>query len=164
MGLDADLLFSGGSQFLDLQRARVLADRSSGTFLKAYEAELGGASTATARHAATELALTKTEKRLALQVATENAHAFNHARQESRIAGWDVHLYKLWDAYLDKKTCPVCSDLDGLAIPKADKFRDRFNRVVKPGKVHPYCRCLEEYITIQEARRYRIRAAARGTL
>jgi len=159
MGLDADLLFAGGTQFLDAQRARVLAERSSGAFLKVYETELGGASTVAARHAATELALARTEKRLALQVATENAHAFNHARQESRIAGWDVHLYKLWDAYLDKRTCPICKGMDGTAIPKTDKFRDRQKRVIKPGKVHPWCRCLEEYLTVQEARQYRVRAA-----
>lgn len=157
MGLDPDRLFYEGVHYLDAQRAERLAAKSAALYLSAYETALGGASTATARHEASKVALVRTETRLALQVATENAESFTRARTE---AHWGARILKLWDAYLDKRTCPVCDKLDGTLIPRGDKFKDPATRlVVRPGQVHPYCRCIEEYLTLSEARLMGLRTA-----
>lgn len=46
---------------------------------------------------------------------------------------------KLWDARLDKRTCPVCRDLDGTIRP----IGIAFPRKEVPGKTHFGCRCLQ---------------------
>lgn len=161
MGLDPGLLLTGGSEFVDIQRARTLADKSAGVFLQSYERELGGASTAVARREASNAALVKLERRLELQVVTENAEAWSRARDRSRVTSWDAHLVKMWDAWLDKKTCDVCFRLDGTIVPRNAQFKDPITRVPTcPGKIHPRCRCEEQILTLAEARRLGMRAAA----
>lgn len=160
MGLDPNAVLAGQFGHIDVHRARVLSEKSASLFSGTYEAELGGASTATARRQADSVALARVEKRIELQVVTENAEAWNAARSSSRIAGWDVHLYKLWDAWLDKRTCEVCYRLDGTLIPRGEKFRDPVTRKpTRPGKIHPRCRCEEQYVTLAEARQLGLRTA-----
>lgn len=78
--------------------------------------------------------------------ATENATAFNDARSETirasaKAAG--IKLYEVWDATLDKRTCPECSSRDGTV---ADE-RGEFAGGARPGWVHVGCRCSSHMTT-----------------
>lgn len=77
--------------------------------------------------------------------ATETHSAFGAAREGvARQLFTVTTLYRVWDAVLDKRTCPVCAAADGLAIPRHERFPQG-----TPGSVHPYCRCIEWTLPVE---------------
>jgi hypothetical protein len=84
--------------------------------------------------------------------ATETSSAFSDERtrvekflaEENKETSWWPFLVKVWDATLDKRTCPVCRKMHhekrgwGTDWPSGKE----------PGKVHPNCRCLVNYHAI----------------
>lgn len=86
---------------------------------------------------------TLAERRAKVQAISENAGMWSEARAEL------VHddLWKVWDATLDRRTCSVCADSDGLIVHSSEPFPRG-----EPGDVHPNCRCLVTYVTTAEMR------------
>jgi hypothetical protein len=77
--------------------------------------------------------------------ATETHSAFGAARESAaRQVASVTTLYRVWDATLDKRTCPVCAAAHGLAIPRNERFPQG-----TPGSVHPYCRCIEWMLPVE---------------
>lgn len=74
--------------------------------------------------------------RVELAAATESANAFNDGRAKYIRVATDVELLKVWDATLDKRTCPTCSSADGTIVFARERFP-----LGEPGSVHPRCRC-----------------------
>jgi SPP1 gp7 family putative phage head morphogenesis protein len=73
--------------------------------------------------------------RLELAAATENAEAFNTGRAKA-LARTSVKLFRVWDAVLDRRRCPVCASADGMIVGANEPFP-----IGEPGAVHPRCRC-----------------------
>lgn len=79
---------------------------------------------------------------------TESAQAFGDGRAKALEglpiyegrpsgAGHVAHsLLKVWDATLDKQTCPICFSADGTIVGIREPFPQG-----TPGAVHPNCRC-----------------------
>ena len=77
---------------------------------------------------------------------TENAQAFTEEREAGATvvqatlieerATYGILLWKLWDAALDRRTCPLCWRRDGTLRPVGISFPDG-----EPAHVHPRCRC-----------------------
>lgn len=78
-------------------------------------------------------------------VRTEMIHAYNTQHDEAigvlnadRVEIGQEPLQKRWDASLDRRLCPICSDLDGRVVPHGKPF--------EPGldypPAHPNCRCI----------------------
>lgn len=73
--------------------------------------------------------------KLELVAATESAEAYNAERAAIAAgAGSVTSILKVWDAELDRRTCSVCSGLDGTIIGLGEAFP-----LEQP--VHPRCRC-----------------------
>lgn len=73
--------------------------------------------------------------RLELVAATEGADAYNGERARlADGAGSIVRILKVWDAVLDRRTCPTCSSLDGTIVALGEPFA-----IEQPA--HPRCRC-----------------------
>jgi hypothetical protein len=67
---------------------------------------------------------------------SESSEAFNSGRAKA-LRQVDVgELLRVWDAQLDKRTCPVCSGSDGTIVGAAEPFP-----IGEPGAVHARCRC-----------------------
>lgn len=78
--------------------------------------------------------------------ATESAEAFNGGRAK-RLRTVEVRsLMRVWDASLDKRTCPICFSTDGTIVSAREPFP-----VGEPGAIHPFCRCSFTLITATEA-------------
>lgn len=82
-----------------------------------------------------DFATRETTKRLGVISATDSSEAYNTAKTRG-LAGANVELYKVWDATLDKRTCPVCESAHGDIVRLADSFPAGI-----PGAVHGNCRC-----------------------
>ncbi len=65
--------------------------------------------------------------------------ATSRAQKEANIVPF---VGKLWDARWDKRTCPVCRDLDGAIRPIGIDFP----RNEVPGKSHFGCRCVQALV------------------
>lgn len=63
---------------------------------------------------------------------TESASVFNRAK----AASVGAQVVRVWDATLDKRTCPVCASAHGTRSNPDGSFS-----VGEPGAVHPRCRC-----------------------
>jgi hypothetical protein len=135
-------------------RARVLAGGAPGVLraLPAVDdvaAHLAASSLATSwgaeamRMALDEEARTiDIDARLRRTAATETARAFNDERE--RLAG--PGTFKIWNAVLDRATCPACWEKDGQIIPSELRF-DR------TPPLHPHCRCIVEIVPIPKPQR-----------
>lgn len=76
---------------------------------------------------------------------TESAEALNTGRAKYLGQSQALGLLRVWDAVLDKRTCPICSALDGLIVGA----RERFPHGDPP--VHGHCRCSWQLLTPSEA-------------
>jgi len=74
---------------------------------------------------------------------TESASVFNRAK----AAAVDVQVVRVWDATLDKRTCPICARAHGTFSAPDGSFS-----VGEPGSVHPKCRCTFYLLSPSEAR------------
>lgn len=68
---------------------------------------------------------------------TESSDAFNTGRAKYLRVASDTRLLKVWDATLDKRTCPVCAGADGTIVFANEQFPQG-----TPGSVHARCRCI----------------------
>jgi hypothetical protein len=70
---------------------------------------------------------------------TESSHAFTTGRtealQRADVVG-EINAVRIWDASLDKRTCPTCSAANGTIVGANESFP-----LGEPGSVHAGCRC-----------------------
>lgn len=64
-------------------------------------------------------------------------NAWRQARDEGRI---DVGSMKVWVAAPGERTCPICRDLHGQAVPLEGYFLSGGRQIFRP-PAHPDCRC-----------------------
>jgi hypothetical protein len=106
------------------------------------------------RYAATgdpQAALDATEARLRLIGTTEVAEATSDERdqiirrvgQRQEATTGSLAVFKVWDATLDKRTCPKCGRAHHTVVPFFLDFPDG-----RPGGVHGNCRCYEGTILL----------------
>ncbi len=67
---------------------------------------------------------------------SESSEAFNSGRAKALTMVDVGSLLRVWDAQLDKRTCPVCAHADGSIVGAAQPFP-----MGEPGAVHARCRC-----------------------
>ena len=121
----------------DMARARMVAEGYRAALFSQAE-----------RVGSLEMAALATDSRAATIAATETAHAFSRERdQAARILAREqgLSLWKVWDAVLDKRTCPRCSGLHGTAVPVAESFP-----AGQPGGLHPRCRCVATIVSLDD--------------
>lgn len=117
-------------KMVDARRATMLGDKFSHFWLSRLTPANDGT-----------LLVGKTEHRLVQIAITEPATAFDAERAtaaRNEVAARHK-LAEVWDATLDKRTCPVCSALDGVTAGP-----DGFPGGARPG-LHPHCRCQTHY-------------------
>lgn len=130
----------------DVARAHRYAQRSSARWLrKTRELRGDGASRKGARRGARKA----TRGYRNLVSSSEVSRTYNQereelARQHARRTGDDVWL--VWDASLDRRTCPTCVDKDGTKVLASEGWGG-----LGPGSVHPGCRCTST-VTSQSSR------------
>jgi SPP1 gp7 family putative phage head morphogenesis protein len=119
-------------------RARSTAGRVSQRWLStALEAE-GDAL------AASQAATGAIQKRLGVIATTETGESFNIAKKHAygRAA---PDLWRVWDAAMDKRTCPICERAHGEIVRVNESFPSG-----EPGSVHGNCRCTFTILTAEE--------------
>lgn len=112
---------------------------------------LGGATASAKRiDRATEaiVSASATDAKLRQVAATETSASFGAAREAAGARLASVHLlYRVWDATLDRRTCPRCEHANGVAVQLGTPFPDG-----TPGAVHPWCRCTEWILPVEMLR------------
>lgn len=79
----------------------------------------------------------RVESRLTMIGVSENASAYNDERRNAmREFALADNLVEVWDATLDKRTCPTCYEMHG-----TEAVGGAFPGGLVPGGVHPSCRC-----------------------
>lgn len=131
----------------EIARASAAARGAAETWAgHAADAAAEGATASEATAAARERSLWKVRQ---ISV-TETAESYS--LEVDRIAGEvnRVHrvLWKIWDAVLDRRTCPVCGGAHGTAVPADQRFPQG-----EPGAVHPFCRCQTVLVTREQVDR-----------
>jgi len=113
---------------------------SYGTFWRQQYARLGDG----------QKALDATESRLRMIGATEASEAMTDERDniirlvgEAQSKSGSLMLFKVWDATLDRNTCPRCEKTNGTVVPFFMNFP-----LGRPGGVHALCRCYEGTILL----------------
>lgn len=87
---------------------------------------------------------------------TESAEAYGSGRAKVlRAQPRIIRLLRVWDATLDKRTCPICRGADGTIVGARESFPDG-----EPGAVHPWCRCTYTLLTETETNNGRLIEAA----
>ncbi len=123
----------------DVARAGLYARNYAGLWL----AKANGASGKPV--AAVQVANVATKARLDTIGISESSEAFNTGRAKYLRENADVRLLKVWDAQLDKRTCPRCSQADGTIVFANERFP-----LGEPGSVHPRDRCVWSLIGSSE--------------
>ncbi len=102
------------------------------------------------RSLAAHVAQAEQDHRLRRISATESASAFNDERRRIYDGLADAPLapgtFKVWSAFLDRKTCPFCFGKDGQTVQLHESFG-----VTPP--THPYCRCAIELVRVPHPER-----------
>lgn len=113
----------------DVERAKRLGRSYADRWLRKADGE-------TVQKAA-RVANAETEGSLRRIGVTESSEAFSTGRTAAaRRIEADSALLRVWDAVLDKATCPVCSRADGTIVGLKEPFP-----YGEPGTVHAFCRC-----------------------
>jgi hypothetical protein len=86
-----------------------------------------------------------TAKRLEQIAVTESADAWGGARAKYLREQPALGLLRVWDARLDRRTCPTCSSLDGVIVGAREPFPHG------EAPIHPWCRCNWTLLTPSEA-------------
>lgn len=139
-GYDVELSASAAtgqaSAALDAQRAK-----RAGRWLSERWSKRVGSSLDLSRDTAkaAKVANVKTASDIVGTASYENATAFNAERRAMAWSVTETRLVRVWDAKLDKRTCPTCSGLDGHIVDVGETFPGGAN----PGSVHGRCRCVD---------------------
>lgn len=129
---DAARAVRAASAFADNWLARVLRTLSEST----------GGSTKTVFRGASRQELWRIKQASTSEVA--EAWGDQRRLDAKRLAALPgVQLWKVWDAALDRRTCPICVRADGTAVPANQDFPQGV-----PGGVHASCRCQETLLPI----------------
>lgn len=130
MGLDiGDRVTVPSEAVRDVTRARQVADSYAARWLRKAEGDTV-AKAAKAASADTQGSL----KRISV---TESSEAFSSGRAKYLRERPDLGFLRVWDASLDKRTCPICRGNDGLIVGANEPFPGG-----EPGAVHAFCRCV----------------------
>ena len=78
--------------------------------------------------------------------------AVNMGREDAYDELGDVIPVLQWSAILDKKTCPICRELDGKYFYKDDPLLD----YIKP-PIHLGCRCILVGVFLEELENYPVK-------
>lgn len=138
--LDGEVAFADAIVDGDAARARLIAKNLAKRWAEKTAALVADGSPyrASARQAAKAV-----EPYIELVARTETATAFNAERQSvlqrtvdfTRRANGNLLLFKMWDAEMDERTCPVCESMHGTLKRTDEEFE-----VDMPA--HPRCRCM----------------------
>lgn len=152
----------------DYMRAQLYSRNFAENWLKAANAQ-AGAPIGRAARAANALTIQGTRTSVSMIAASESSEAFNSGRARAatnipapsseqprrRLRGPAsrqplvvMELLRIWDARLDKRTCPVCSEADGTIVGIREPFP-----LGEPGSPHPRCRCTWQLLSSSEVRR-----------
>jgi len=153
-GVPADAILPGDGTLTDAARAKRAARGMADHWRRKFDEALGTGRGASAERQAARQAGRAIDARVRTTAATESASAFGQARESLQFVQ-TAELYKLWDAALDRRTCPTCELSHGEMVHHSARFSHG-----TPGSVHPNCRCIEELITVQEWRQVNARTAA----
>jgi hypothetical protein len=125
----------------DIRRARTFADNYAKRWLRKADEAASETVAKAARVANTETA--SSLKRIAV---TESSEALNGGKDSAADEIRErTSLLKVWDAQLDKLTCPICGTADGTIVGIKESFPHG-----QPGAVHPWCRCTWQVLTFAE--------------
>ena len=106
-----------------------------------------------ARNVAAKDAAKKQRTRAVTIARTENAYAYNYGNDEAirqaEAAGLMPHMVPYWSTAHSGNVCPVCEDLEGMAIDEgtgqfSTTWHDRDYTCELP-PMHPRCMCAVEY-------------------
>jgi hypothetical protein len=86
-----------------------------------------------------------TKSHLEQIAVTESADAWGGARARYLQGNPGLGLLRVWDSRLDRRTCPVCSGLDGVIVGAREPFPHG------EAPIHPWCRCNWTLLTPSEA-------------
>lgn len=134
---------SGATEY-EIARATAAADGAAAT----WEGHLADAIAEGMPEAEAVKAATARSGWKASQIATtEVAETWSHetGRVAAAVARQGIPLWKVWDAVLDRRTCPVCGGSHGMAVPAGTDFPQG-----EPGAVHPNCRCQAILVTREQ--------------
>ncbi len=97
-----------------------------------------------------EAASVATQGSLERIAVTESSEAFTAGREAAAETAQvtETELMKVWDASLDRRTCPTCEEADGTMVGITEDFPQG-----SPGGVHAFCRCSWTLITMTEGRK-----------
>lgn len=84
---------------------------------------------------ATRAANQSTQGSLTRTAVTESSNAYSETKRAG-AKSIGANLYRVWDAVLDRRVCPICERADGNIVG----LRERFP-AGEPGATHPNCRC-----------------------
>jgi len=128
---------------LDARRSRLIATAIGYSWLKAARDKIRAGLGHKDAHSE---ALGDIDYQIKRTAITETSDAFDNARElatglvAEEIAEefpFPVPLFEVWDATMDQRTCRICRRLHGEAVPVGQEFEGG----VRPGSVHPNCRC-----------------------
>lgn len=123
----------------DIQRAAVYAKGYAARWVGKAEGE-----TVAKAAAAASSSTIGSAKRIGI---TESSEAFNSGRAKAlQSPALRSSLLRVWDAALDKRTCPLCSAADGTIVGIKESFP-----LGEPGGVHAHCRCTSQILTFEES-------------
>jgi len=142
--LGGELTRSRGSAALDAQRSRYLAAKY-GRYWTEQAIKITGEDPALSPSEVARQATRKQKWHVNMIGASEAANAWNDEREvelhklvvetDRKRRGAAIVLHNQWDAAIDKRTCPVCEDMDGRMRPVGMSFP------AGAPPVHPSCRC-----------------------
>lgn len=92
---------------------------------------------------ATKAAVKTVSSRFETIAITEATEAMNAERiaTAQRELGPGYDLFEIWDAELDKRTCPTCWNLNGTRVRASEGFPGG----LRPAAVHGRCRCSSSF-------------------
>jgi len=142
--LGGELKRSRGAAAFDAQRARYLAAKF-GRYWTEQAFKVAGEDASLSPSAVARKATLKQKWHVNMIGRSEAANAWNDEREmelhtlmvetDQKRRGAALALFQEWDAAMDKRTCPVCSEMSGTLRPVGMSFE------VDPPPTHANCRC-----------------------
>lgn len=123
----------------DIRRAKLIAANYAARWVRKAEGE----TVAKAARAANAATLGSVQR----IGVTESSEAFNTGRAKAlRSPAVPAALLRVWDATLDKRTCPICAAADGTIVGVKEPFPQG-----EPGTIHPHDRCTWQVLDFAES-------------
>ena len=128
----------------EIERARAAAMGAADNWGSHYADAIAAGAT---HEEAVEAARAASQWKVRQLSITETAEVWSDetARVADAASRHGTVLWKVWDAVLDRRTCPVCGGAHGTAVLATERFPDG-----EPGAVHPFCRCQTILLTREQ--------------